>query len=94
MWGVAADERHGDALAPGDLVLIYLGAPEIMFLDRPPIRISTIAHPRTLDRGIRFFAAILSCPATARSLVARNAAGRIVARIVVPNARFPLPATC
>ncbi len=27
MWGVGAGERHGDALAAGDLVLIYLGAP-------------------------------------------------------------------
>ena len=27
MWGVDAGEWHGHALAPGDLVLIYLGAP-------------------------------------------------------------------
>jgi hypothetical protein len=34
MWGVDADERHRDALAPGDLVLIYLGAPEREFIGR------------------------------------------------------------
>ena len=28
MWGIEAAERHRDALAAGDLVLIYLGAPE------------------------------------------------------------------
>jgi hypothetical protein len=27
MWGVDADDPHGSALAPGDLVLVYLGAP-------------------------------------------------------------------
>jgi hypothetical protein len=27
MWGVDADEPHGEALASGDLVLVYLGAP-------------------------------------------------------------------
>ena len=27
MWGVDADEPHRDALAAGDLVLVYLGAP-------------------------------------------------------------------
>jgi hypothetical protein len=34
MWGIDADERHRDALAPGDLVLIYLGAPEREFIGR------------------------------------------------------------
>jgi len=28
LWGVDADEPHRDALAPGDLVLIYLAAPD------------------------------------------------------------------
>jgi len=27
MWGIDADEPHRDALASGDLVLVYLGAP-------------------------------------------------------------------
>jgi hypothetical protein len=34
MWGIAPGERHRNALAPGDLVLIYLGAPELEFIGR------------------------------------------------------------
>ena len=34
MWGVDADERHRDGLAPGDVALIYLGAPEREFIGR------------------------------------------------------------
>jgi hypothetical protein len=34
MWGVDADEPHRNALAPGDLVLIYLAAPERAFIGR------------------------------------------------------------
>jgi hypothetical protein len=34
MWGVDADERHRDALAAGDLVLIYLAAPDRVFVGR------------------------------------------------------------
>jgi hypothetical protein len=34
LWGVDADERHGKALAPGDLVLVYLGAPHWELIGR------------------------------------------------------------
>jgi kynureninase len=34
MWGVDADEPHRDALASGDLVLLYLGAPERKLIGR------------------------------------------------------------
>jgi EVE domain len=34
MWGVRADESHRDALARGDLVLVYVGAPERGFVGR------------------------------------------------------------
>jgi len=34
MWGIDADEPHRDALAAGDLVLVYLGAPERKFIGR------------------------------------------------------------
>ena len=34
MWGSDADEPHGDALAPGDLILLYLGAPDREFIGR------------------------------------------------------------
>jgi hypothetical protein len=62
---------------------------QIKFFDRPPIRTSTIAPPATLDPGTRFFVAILPCPATPRSFEARNAAGRIVARLVIAHRLGP-----
>ena len=34
MWGIGADEPHRDALAAGDVVLVYLGAPERKFIGR------------------------------------------------------------
>jgi hypothetical protein len=34
MWGIDADEPHRTALVPGDLVLVYLGAPEREFIGR------------------------------------------------------------
>jgi hypothetical protein len=34
MWGIDADEPHCDALAAGDLVLVYLGAPGREFVGR------------------------------------------------------------
>jgi hypothetical protein len=34
MWGIDADEPHRNALASGDLILIYLGAPERDFIGR------------------------------------------------------------
>ena len=45
MWGVDADEPHRDSLAPGDLVLIYLGAPERKFVGRAELASS--AHDWT-----------------------------------------------
>lgn len=34
MWGIEADEPHRDALAAGDLALVYVGAPERVFIGR------------------------------------------------------------
>ena len=34
MWGIDAGERHPDALVHGDLVLVYLDAPEREFIGR------------------------------------------------------------
>jgi hypothetical protein len=34
MWGVDAAERHRSSLAAGDLVLVYLGAPDLEFIGR------------------------------------------------------------
>ena len=38
-------ERHGNALAPGDLILIYLGAPEQEFVGRAEL--ASVAHDWT-----------------------------------------------
>jgi hypothetical protein len=45
MWGVGADERHRNALAAGDLVLVYLGAPERNFIGRAELE--SAAHDWT-----------------------------------------------
>ena len=45
MWGIDADEPHRDALAPGDLVLLYLGAPERVFIGRAEL--ASAAHDWT-----------------------------------------------
>ena len=37
MWGVGR-EQHGDELVPGDLVLIYVAAPEARFIGRAEVR--------------------------------------------------------
>ena len=42
MWGVDAGERHRTELAPGDLVLIYVGAPEREFIGRAEL--ASAAH--------------------------------------------------
>lgn len=34
MWGIGAGEQHATALAPGDVALIYLGAPERLLIGR------------------------------------------------------------
>lgn len=45
MWGVDRTERHRAALAPGDLALIYLPAPEAEFLGRAEL--ATAVHDWT-----------------------------------------------
>ena len=45
MWGIDADEPHRSALASGDLVLIYLGAPEREFIGRA--QLASAAHDWT-----------------------------------------------
>jgi hypothetical protein len=45
MWGVDADEPHGSSLAPGDLSLIYLGAPERVFIGR--VELASAVHDWT-----------------------------------------------
>jgi hypothetical protein len=45
MWGVSRQERYRDALAPGDLALIYLPAPEAAFIGRAEL--ATAVHDWT-----------------------------------------------
>jgi hypothetical protein len=49
MWGVGRDERHRDELAPGDLALIYLPAPEAEFIGRAEL--ATAVHDWTLSEA-------------------------------------------
>jgi hypothetical protein len=42
MWGIGRQERYRDALAPGDLALIYLPAPEAEFIGRAEL--ATAVH--------------------------------------------------
>lgn len=45
MWGVGRDERYRDALASGDLALIYVPAPEAEFIGRAEL--ATAVHDWT-----------------------------------------------
>jgi hypothetical protein len=45
MWGVGRYERHRNALAPGDLALIYLPTPEAEFIGR--VECATAVHDWT-----------------------------------------------
>ena len=45
MWGVDADEPHRNALAAGDLALVYLGAPDREFIGRAEL--SSAVHDWT-----------------------------------------------
>jgi hypothetical protein len=45
MWGVGRHEGHRDALAPGDLALIYLSAPDAEFIGRAELE--TAVHDWT-----------------------------------------------
>jgi hypothetical protein len=54
----------------------------VEFFDRPPLRLDTIPAPPTLEGGMRFFVTVLPCPANPKKLIARDAAGRIVASYV------------
>jgi hypothetical protein len=54
LWPVRADEPHRDALAPGDLALVYLAAPQRIFIGcaelASPVHDWTVAEAQ-LDPG-------------------------------------------
>ncbi len=55
MWGIGDDEPHRDALAAGDVALIYLGAPERLLMGRAelasPVRAWTTSEARACPSG-------------------------------------------
>lgn len=51
----------------------------VEFFDRTPLRLDTIPAPPALQGGVRFFVAVLSCPANPKKLIARDAGGQVVA---------------
>jgi hypothetical protein len=52
MWGVDRQERDCDALAPGDLALIYLSSPDEEFIGRAEL--ATAVHNWTLSEAGAF----------------------------------------
>jgi hypothetical protein len=53
LWGIGADEPHRTSLAPGDLVLIYLGAPDRVFLGRAELASEVHAWTESEARDYR-----------------------------------------
>jgi hypothetical protein len=49
MWGIDTGEPHRNALAAGDLVLVYLGAPARTFIGRAEL--ASAAHDWTLSEA-------------------------------------------
>jgi hypothetical protein len=49
MWGVGRDEQHRDALAPGDLALIFLPSPDAEFIGR--VELATAFHEWTASEA-------------------------------------------
>ena len=81
--GYGAGGTAGDSRLPNYVVgavVTRARSVRIEFFDRIPMRLGTIPAPRTLEGGVRFFVAVSPCPATPNKLVARDAAGRVVAR--------------
>jgi hypothetical protein len=60
VWGIDPDTPHRDALSPGDLVLLYVAAPDRVFIGRAqlasPVRVltstETHAYRGDLRRGV------------------------------------------
>jgi len=51
MWGVDVDEPHRDALAAGDVALLYLGAPDRAFIGL--VKLASGVHDWTPDEDRR-----------------------------------------
>jgi hypothetical protein len=76
MWGVSRQERYRDALAPGDLALIYLPAPEAAFIGRAEL--ATAVHDWT--------------PSQAEAYPGDSASGVLLAHVEVWDPAVPMDA--
>jgi len=56
MWGIGPDEPHRNALAAGDLVLVYLAAPERTFVGRAEV--ASAAHEWTTPEAGKYAGAL------------------------------------
>jgi hypothetical protein len=61
--GGAGYGRHPPIYVMG-AVVTRARSVHVDFFDRPPLRLGTVPAPRTLEGGVRFFVAVLPCPAT------------------------------
>jgi hypothetical protein len=76
MWGVDANEPHRNALAAGDLALVYVGAPERVFIGRAEL--ASTAHDWT--------------PAEARTYPGDSPGGVVLARVEEWDPPVPMSA--
>jgi hypothetical protein len=76
MWGIDDDEPHRNALAPGDLTLVYLGAPDRLFIGRAEI--ASAVHSWT--------------PSEAQEYPGDSAAGVLLARVEEWDPAVPMSA--
>jgi hypothetical protein len=90
--GVAGNDRHLPIYVMG-AVVTRARSVHVEFFDRSPLQLGTIPAPRTLEGGVRFFLAVVPCPATPKNLVARDAAGRVVGSYAWQHAP-PKPLSC
>jgi len=67
MWAINRDERHRDAFAPGDLVLIYLGAPERKFIGRAELASAVHAWTRPIGGCMPAIVLPVCCSRRSRS---------------------------
>ena len=81
--GYSAGRAGSDRRLPNYVmgaVLTRARSVRVELFDRTSVRLGTIPPPRTLEGGVRFFVAIVPCPAIVKRLIARDATGRVVGR--------------
>jgi hypothetical protein len=92
MWGVGAKTPNRLSLAPGDRVLVYVGAPEYEFVGHAELASSTHAwtaeeaaqYPGSFDGGVTFQEAAL----WAHPVAMKNVLAQLPLSKTNPNAQF------